>query len=45
MFLGRRIHPCEGGAPEAQEVFLDVPTVTGTENIMMAAVGAEGRRF
>jgi UDP-N-acetylglucosamine 1-carboxyvinyltransferase len=25
------------------EIFFDIPTVTGTENIMMAAVGAEGK--
>lgn len=25
------------------DIFFDIPTVTGTENIMMAAVGAEGR--
>ncbi|MGM0663897.1 MAG: UDP-N-acetylglucosamine 1-carboxyvinyltransferase [Thermodesulfobacteriota bacterium] len=39
---GGDIHACADRLRGAQ-IFFDIPTVTGTENIMMAAVLAEGR--
>lgn len=37
-YINARAHRLKGA-----DVFFDVPTVTGTENIMMAAITAEGR--
>src|SRR6056297_979123 len=42
-FIGARL--CRGFSQNmtGAEIYLDLPTVTGTENLMMAAVLAEGR--
>jgi UDP-N-acetylglucosamine 1-carboxyvinyltransferase len=43
MFLERGYINAEAGRLKGAEIFFDIPTVTGTENVMMAAAKAKGR--
>lgn len=45
MYLDRGYVNAEVDRLKGADIFFDIPTVTGTENIMMAAVTANGRTF